>query len=342
MNNRRRYGFTLVELLVVIAILVLLVMLLIPTFANFREHTRATACRNNLKEMAKGINSAPGQRPYPSGWRWFLMNRGLGGVLTCPSDPDADSEAEPENLPDLEDLYLVQKQGSDVRFSNIKEIIETGGSPEDAQVRCSSSAHGITAEEGQTLIQVGGECAMMRVTYGGGVATFESMIIDATHGCASVHWLCLDDGSADWRNRVEAGLEGASASAEATPAPDPNIFVMRFQSGPRYTRKWPDYTVGFQKASYAMSDAVANAAPRPGQLMLVEYTKDVAKVNRQGYRTDEFGSSNEDKNGFLRTRHFDHANFVTVDGSVRSMTREQLQYEYDEYKVNVPAGLWAP
>jgi len=341
MNNLGRYGFTLVELLVVIAIVALLAALLIPTFGNIWEHTRATACRNNLKEMAQGINSSPGQRPYPPEWYQFLRGRGLGGVLTCPSDPDADSEAEPENFPDLEDVYLVQKQGNSVRFSNIKVILDTGSSPEDNQVTRTHSAHGITAEEGQELIKVGGECAMMRVTYGS-IAKFESMIIAASHGCASVHWLCIDDGSPDWRARVEAGLQGASSSEEATPAPDPGIFVMRLQSGPKYTRKWGDFTVGFQKASYAMSDAVANIAPRPGQLMIVEYSKDVAKVLKQGYRTDEFGSSNADQKGFLRTRHFDQANFVTTDGSVRSMTREQLQYEHDEYKTTMPAGLWAP
>ena len=76
--------------------------------------------------------------------------------------------------------------------------------------------------------------------------------------------------------------------------------------------------------------------------MIVEYSKDVAKVIKEGYRTDEFGSSNADPKGFLRTRHFDMANFATTDGSVRSMTREQLQYEYDAYTTNKPTGLWAP
>ena len=341
MNNHGRHGFTLVELLVVIAVIALLVMLLIPTFTNVQEYTRATACKKNLKEMADGINSAPGRRPYAPKWRRFLLERGLGGVLTCPSDADVDAAAEPEDFPDLEDIYLVQKQGNEVRFSNIKVILDTGTSPEDNQVKRRESAHGITAVEGETLILVGSECAMMRVTYGT-VTKFESMIIPATHGCASIHWLCVDDGSPGWRTRVEAGLQGANSSEEASPAPDPNIFVMRFQSGPRYTRKWDDYTVGFQHASYAMSDAVANVGPRSGQLMLVEYSKDVAKVLKTGYRTDEFGSSNADKKGFLRTRHFGMANFVTTDGSVRSMTREQLQYEYDEYTANVPEGLWAP
>ena len=341
MKNCGRHGFTLVELLVVIAVISLLVTLLIPTFTNVLEYTRMAACKNNLREMATGINSAPGKRPYPPGWRRFLMDRGIGGVLACPSDADADSAAEPKHFPDLEDIYLVQKQGNSVRFSNIKVILDTGSSPDDTQIQRADSAHGITAEEGQKLIKVGGECAMMRVTYGS-VATFESMIISATHGCGSTHWLCIDDGSPDWSARIEEGLKDASPSEEATPAPDPSIFVMRLQSGPRYTKKWPDYSVGFQRASYAMSDAVSNLAPRSGQLMLVEYSKDVAKVDKEGFRTDEFGSSNADEKGFLRTRHFGQANFATTDGSVRSMTREQLQWEYDAYTTASPIGLWAP
>ena len=342
MNNRGRYGFTLMELLVVIAIIALLVMLLVPTFGNFREHTRATACRNNLKEMAKGINSAPDQRPYPPGWRWFLKERGLGGVLACPSDPDADSEAEPENCPDLEDIYLVQKQGSAVRFSNIKAILDTGSSVEDAQINTKDSAHGITAGENQKLILVSSECAMMRVTYDS-FATFESLIVPTTHsGHNSIHWLCIDDGSADWRDRVIAGLVGADTSIDSTPLPDPSIFVMRLQGGHRYKEQWDPFAVGYQRASYAMNDAVANIDPRPGQVMLVEYSKDVAKVSRMGYRRDELGGSNADEGGFLRTRHFDRANFVTTDGSVRSMTREQLQCEHDAYSVLKSEGLWAP
>jgi len=328
-----------VELLVVIAVIALLAILMVPTFANTREHTRATICRNNLKEMAKGIITSPGRRPYPGQWRRFLMDRGMGAVLSCPSDAEADAAAEPDDFPDLEDLYLVQKQGNSVRFSNIQVILETGTSPEDGQVNRVDNAHGISTGEGQALILVGSECAMMRVTYGS-VAKFESMIVPATHNCGSVHWLCVDNGQPDWRALVEAGLQGASASADDKP--DPSIFVMRLQSGPKYTTKWNDYEVGFHKASYAMSDAVDHLSPRSGQLMLVEYAKDVAKVIKQGYRTDEFGSCNEDEKGFLRTRHFGMANFAMTDGSVRSMTREQLQEEYDVYTADKPRGLWAP
>jgi len=339
MNNCERRGFTLIELLVVIAVIALLVMLMVPTFMNTREHTRATVCKKNLSEMAKGIITAPERRPYPGQWRRFIMDRGMSSVLSCPSDPDIEEAPDSQDFPDLDDIYLVQKQGSDLRFSNIQVILDTGTSLEDNQVNLVDSAHGINALAGQKLILVGSECALLRVTYGSRVK-FESMIVSATHGCASIHWLCVDDGRADWKARVKNGLASASVSGEHKP--DPSIFVMRLQSGPKYTTPWPDYEVRSEKADYAMSDAVDNVSPRSGQLMLVEYCKDVAKVMKQGYTTDEFGDSNEDEDGCLRTRHFGMANFATTDGSVKSMTREQLQWEYDIYTANNPKGFWAP
>ena len=339
MNNYGKHGFTLIELLVVITLIALLALLLVPMFRDAREHAHATICKKNMGEIAKGINSAPGQRPNPPEWRRFMMDRGMGSVLTCPSD-DRDFE-EPTTFPDLSDIYLVQKQGNETRISSVKVILETGSSNDDTQVTTTDSAHGTTAAEGQKIILIGSECAMILVTYGN-TTKFESIIItDANHGCNSVHWLCIDDGSADWEDRIAAGLVGATP--EGNDHPDPAIFVMHLQSAQKYMEKAPDYEAGFQDSSYAMSDAVANLVPRPGQLMVVEYSKDVAKVLKQeGFGNDNFGDNNEDETGFLRTRHFYLANFVTTDGSVRSMNRNDLQEEYDLYNEGDKKGLWAP
>ena len=333
-NNHDRYGFTLVELLVTMAIIALLAVLLVPTFANTREHTRAATCRNNLKELANGINSAPGRRPYPAVWRKFLMDRGVEGVLNCPSDLDADPDAELQDFPDLEDVYLVQKQDGRCRFSNIKMILDHGTAPEDPQVNRRDSAHGVTAGEGQALILVGSECCMMRVTFGS-TTRFESLIVPTTHtGHRSIHWLCVDDGRPGWRDYVTAQYDNGQA--------DSDVFPMRLQSGHFYKTKWPDFTIGDQHSSYAMNDAVDSINPRPGQLMLVEWTKDVAKVLEQGFGTDRLGSSNLDEKGCLRTRHFDMANLAMTDGSVRSMTREELQWQRDAYTPVEHKGIWAP
>ena len=336
MGNNGMRGFTLVELLVVIAIIALLAMMLYPMLSGFQEQTRAAICKNNLKELASAVTMV-GDRPFPGQWREFAKDKGYSAVLNCPSDDREFIEEEPQEAPDLADLYLVQKQGNDVRFSNVQVVMDTGTSPEDSQITRASSAHGYTTTPSQMLIKVGGDCALMRVTQGENVS-FESLIIGtATHNCGSTHWLCIDDGSPSWRDRIVTGIGTHGNQDEYQP--DSDIFIMRLQSGPKYTKKWPDVSViRSKKSSYAMSDAVSNEDPRPGQLMFVEYAKDVAKVDKLGFQRDEFGNSNTDKNGVLRTRHYNMAHFVTTGGSVRSMTREQLRWEYDRYA----DGVWGP
>ena len=53
-------AFTLIELLVVVAIIAILAALLLPALAAAREKSRRTACMNNLKQMALGLESYTG------------------------------------------------------------------------------------------------------------------------------------------------------------------------------------------------------------------------------------------------------------------------------------------
>ena len=52
---RTKRGFTLIELLVVIAIIAILAAILFPVFAKAREKARQTACTNNQRQIAVGI-----------------------------------------------------------------------------------------------------------------------------------------------------------------------------------------------------------------------------------------------------------------------------------------------
>ena len=95
-----RLAFTLIELLVVIAVISLLAALLLPTLSRAKEAGRATACKNNLRQLTLGAATYAldnnGRLPYFLTWlttRPGDLTSGLlfpylktSRVYLCPTD----------------------------------------------------------------------------------------------------------------------------------------------------------------------------------------------------------------------------------------------------------------
>lgn len=111
----KRSCFTLVELLVVIATITLLIAILLPSLQTSREHTKATLCGSNIRQLVFGLamyetenqtfpyafhdSLRPPPGGYPGnpafdrkGWWWFnyisdysRKNNGKKAALWCPS-----------------------------------------------------------------------------------------------------------------------------------------------------------------------------------------------------------------------------------------------------------------
>ena len=328
----RRAGFTLLELLTVIAIIALLVALLVPSLKGMREHANSVLCRNNLKQLARTLHRGTGPRrvlPYASVWYTFIMGKGEGELLICPND-----EADPDfgEQTGLSEVHIVQNCNL---FTNIQDALDTGTSPEDNQILVNPP--GIAGDHGwnppdpgpnQALICVDDDAAIM-ITFGDTIIIESLDVPGDGSACGSDHWICVDDGSPGWRSAITTVLRGIRNTGTSGPGTGDARVVMRL-TGQHYADiVEPPWRLGRQSASYGMSTAVSCAAPRPGQLMLVEYNTSVVHVNGNFTNLDES----------LRPRHFGKVNFARTDGSVDAMTADELELEFDSSQ---DRGIWGP
>jgi len=78
---------------------------------------------------------------------------------------------------------------------------------------------------------------------------------------------------------------------------------------------------------YGMNTLVNSRAYRMSQLWLAEYTCDMISLTSSHY-DDPFDG--DQSNGEIMARHLGRANLLKVDGSVISMTKDELENEFDQ------------
>jgi prepilin-type N-terminal cleavage/methylation domain-containing protein/prepilin-type processing-associated H-X9-DG protein len=105
-NVKARKGFTLIELLVVISIIAILIALLLPAINSAREAARKTQCKNNLRQIAIGLNAFAdtdgGERLGTGAFDWprdgspdlyswigsmISVSAGRANEMRCPTNP---------------------------------------------------------------------------------------------------------------------------------------------------------------------------------------------------------------------------------------------------------------
>ena len=104
MQRKRVRAFTLVELLVVIAIIAVLSSILLPVFAQIREHARQTTCLSNTRQLMTAallycqdydeklpiLGIYVGKEGSDGRGRWMWQIKGYvnnGQIFTCPHVP---------------------------------------------------------------------------------------------------------------------------------------------------------------------------------------------------------------------------------------------------------------
>src|SRR5512133_1028626 len=93
-RTTRNSGFTLVEIMIVVAIIGLLAAIAIPNFVRARQHSQATACINNLRQIDGAVQQVLLEQPTADATSVAVLTPYLGrGAGEFPHCPTTDSNS---------------------------------------------------------------------------------------------------------------------------------------------------------------------------------------------------------------------------------------------------------
>jgi len=322
----------------------MLVAIVAPSFLRVAEMSRSAFCKNQMHHiglvlLVEGAEAKDLQHnigitvPDSSRWQASLVEVNLLDLIICPSDREPPSDP----FAGLKNLYFHQSStegGHYGEFDTSLYDMMRGLQPPDKQVSYMYQGNAYVGHYydskgfswSEYLATIGGALAdnQMLMTAGSGaiVVTFHATYLEIVEYDPRPEWTAeygsqigsdhyLWQGPSDnWQDNIIRQFVGKS-----------NLEVAKA-------------FVNFSKVSYGMNSLVKNTHPSLNQICLIEYN--VPEINLHRPAIDQPFDDQTD-NGEIMARHLGKANVLTVDGKVRSMTKDDLKAQYDD-----PRGSFHP
>ncbi|MHC4985900.1 MAG: type II secretion system protein [Planctomycetota bacterium] len=340
-NTSTTSAFTLVELLIVLTALGLLATIVVPTFTRAVELARSAICKHKMSQMSSAMWALGGEEEHvraygglrvPDHVRWddLLFWEGLFDLTICPSDRIVLTDP----LEGLKELYVHQvswQAGWEEHFdTNVYDILN-GGDIEDDQFIAvyggATYAGGAPICDADTLLgPMGGVLKDNQLAMAMGHST---VLMTITDNYVKVEEFIRNP---DWWDEY-GHLTGSDHFLCRGPGDDWTAEKVRDLTGRNYKMPAEGYANIYQ-ISYGMNSLVASISPNQNQIWLIEYTD--RDVFLHDAPLDQPFDDNA-ANGEVMARHLGRANTLFVDGGVRSMTKADVQAEYDD-----PDGAFHP
>jgi prepilin-type N-terminal cleavage/methylation domain-containing protein len=339
----RPRGFTLVELLVVISVLALLGAVLLPYLSRTFELAYKTMCQRNLRTLTDALHMGHEEDvelPTAGSWVSVAESRTAKEVLFCKEDTREEPESQ---VIELEELYVLQyHSGSDTNWdtSYLTAILGAGGAAvNDPQVWAWYPAGGIhdtpkgdpdrpwtpdrlpTLKENQAFIGVDNDSALL-ITFGDEIIFECWEPIDKQY---SRHWLMKGPGTP---------VCPLPTNGSPDDDDDKELLHMWSRDYRQIDPRSPLRLGAGSWSSYGMNGMIEARKFGLGQIMLADANETIIRI---GSRREEAYIEE-----VIQYRHMGKANVASVDSSVRAMTREEIEREYDNLFFEDRKSAWRP